>query len=59
MRLADLEKALKDMYKRELEILKRIEVLERANETNNDPGSRDPNSGSELPENSINPSEPR
>ena len=57
MRLADLEKALKDMYKRELDLLKRIEVLERANKTNNDPGSGDPNSGSEQPENGINPSE--
>jgi len=56
MRLADLEKALKDMYKRELDILKRIEVLERDHETNNDPGSGDPDSGSELPEDGINPS---
>jgi len=58
MRLADLEKALKDMYQRELNLLKRIEVLERAHETINDPGSGDPDSGSEPTENSINPSEP-
>ena len=65
MRLADLEKSVKEMEKLMLEmaenlldIYKRIEVLEHAHETSIDIDNGEPNSGSEPPENGLNPSEP-
>lgn len=51
MRQADLENLVK-------ELLKRIEVLEDAHETNIDIDNGDQNSGSEPTKNGLNPSEP-
>jgi len=59
MRIADLEKTVNQIIRNQLELLKRIEVLEHAHETNIDIDNGDPNSGSEPPENGVNSSEPR
>ena len=58
MRLADLEKAVNQLIRNQNELLKRIEVLEHAHETSNDPSNGDNDSGSELPKDGLNTSEP-
>jgi len=65
MRLADLEnlinesiKVINEIVKNQVELLKRIEVLENAHETINHTHNGDPNSGSEPTTDSLNPSEP-
>jgi len=66
MRLADLEnlvnesiRMINEVVKNQVELLKRIEVLEHAHETNINSDSGDPNSGSEPTTDGLNPSEPR
>jgi len=65
MRLADLEnlvnesiKVINEIVKNQVELLKRIEVLEHAHETSNHSDNGNENCGSKLTENGLNPSEP-
>ena len=58
MRLADLESAVNQLIRNQNELLKRIEVLEHAHETNIDSDNGNNDRESELPENGLNPSEP-